>query len=107
MEAFYFGFGDDDVFVTAELPDNAAAAALALAADVAGGIANLSTVVLITPEEVDEAAKSPDHVEAKAGGTSMASSSSDAAIPRDRSRVRSTLGASTPSLTRIDVGSGR
>jgi uncharacterized protein with GYD domain len=57
LEAFSFAFGDDDVFVTAELPDNAAAAALSLTAYAAGGIANLSTVVLITPEEVDEAAK--------------------------------------------------
>jgi uncharacterized protein with GYD domain len=62
LEAFYFAFGDDDVFITAELPDNAAAAALALTADGAGGVSNLSTVVLITPEEVDEAAKRhPDY----------------------------------------------
>src|SRR5437762_6773754 len=62
MEAFYFAFGDDDVFVIFELPDNAAAAALALTADAAGGIASLSTIVLLTPEEVDEAAKRhPDY----------------------------------------------
>jgi uncharacterized protein with GYD domain len=57
LEAFYFAFGDDDVFITAELPDNAAAAALALTAGAAGGVADVSTVVLITPEEVDEAAQ--------------------------------------------------
>ncbi len=47
LEAFYFAFGDDDVFITAELPDNAAAAALALTAGAAGGVADVSTVVLI------------------------------------------------------------
>jgi uncharacterized protein with GYD domain len=62
MEAFYFAFGEDDVFILADLPDNAAAAALALTADAAGGTARLSTIVLLTPEDVDEAAKRhPDY----------------------------------------------
>jgi uncharacterized protein with GYD domain len=56
VEAFYFAFGDTDVYVIAELPDNKAATAVALSVNSAGG-AQVETVVLLTPEEVDEAAK--------------------------------------------------
>jgi uncharacterized protein with GYD domain len=56
MESFYFGFGEADAYVTADLPDNVTAAAIALAVNSAGA-AQVSTVVLMTPEEVDEAAK--------------------------------------------------
>ena len=56
LECFYFGFGDNDAYVIAELPDNQAAAALALTVNAAGG-ATAHTTVLLTPEEVDEAAK--------------------------------------------------
>ena len=43
-----------DVFTVADLPDNAAAAALALNVTAAGG-ATVRTVVLLTPEEIDAA----------------------------------------------------
>jgi uncharacterized protein with GYD domain len=56
MEAFYFAFGDDDVYVIADLPNNSAAAAVALAVNSSNAV-RLSTVVLMTPEEVDEATK--------------------------------------------------
>jgi uncharacterized protein with GYD domain len=56
MESFYFAFGDDDVYVTADLPSNTAAAAVALAVNSTGS-AQIKTVVLMTPEEVDAAAK--------------------------------------------------
>jgi uncharacterized protein with GYD domain len=56
LEAFYFAFGGDDVFVIADLPDHASAAAVSLAVG-ATGAANIKTVVLLTPEEVDEATK--------------------------------------------------
>jgi uncharacterized protein with GYD domain len=56
LEQFYFAFGDHDVFAVADLPDNQSAAALALAISEAGG-ASVRTVVLLTPEEVDAAAK--------------------------------------------------
>jgi uncharacterized protein with GYD domain len=56
MEAFYFAFGDTDAYVIAELPDNATAAAVALAVGQAG-LASTQTVVLLTPEEVDAASK--------------------------------------------------
>ena len=56
LESFYFGFGDHDAYVTADLPDNEAAAAIALSVNAAGG-ASAKTIVLLTPEQVDEAAK--------------------------------------------------
>ena len=61
MEAFYFAFGADDVYVIADLPDHSSAAAVSLTAGAAGGLAGLSTVVLITPEEIDEASKRSPH----------------------------------------------
>ena len=56
LESFYFGFGDRDVYVVADFPDNASAAAMALAVNSSGAVAT-RTVVLLTPEEVDAAAK--------------------------------------------------
>jgi len=56
LESLYFAFGDHDVFVVVDLPDNEAAAAVALAVSAAGG-ATVKTTVLLTPEQVDEAAK--------------------------------------------------
>ena len=56
LEAFYFAFGDHDAVVIADLPDNEAAAATALAVNAAGG-ATIKTTVLLTPEQVDEAAQ--------------------------------------------------
>lgn len=56
MECFYFGFGDDDAYVIVDLPDNASAAALALGVN-SSQAARAKTVVLLTPEEVDEATK--------------------------------------------------
>jgi uncharacterized protein with GYD domain len=55
LESFYFAFGDQDVYTIVDLPDNESAAAVALTAVAAGGVA-LRTVVLLTPEEVDAAA---------------------------------------------------
>lgn len=55
LESMYFAFGDDDVFVIADVPDNVTAAAIALT--VAGsGAVTASTTVLLTPEEIDRAA---------------------------------------------------
>ena len=55
LESFYFGFGEHDAYVIADLPDNASAAAVSLAVNAAGG-ATSRTVVLLTPDEVDKAA---------------------------------------------------
>jgi uncharacterized protein with GYD domain len=56
LESFYFAFGGTDVFAVADLPDNTAAAALALTVT-AGGGATVRTVVLLTPDEIDAAAE--------------------------------------------------
>jgi uncharacterized protein with GYD domain len=56
MESFYFAFGQDDAFVVCDLPSNATAAAVALAVN-SSGAATVTTVVLMTPEEVDEATR--------------------------------------------------
>ncbi len=56
LECFYFAFGDHDAYVVVDLPDNEAAAAVALTVNAAGG-ASVRTTVLLTAEQVDEAAK--------------------------------------------------
>jgi uncharacterized protein with GYD domain len=61
LESFHFGFGEADAYVIGELPDNEAAAAVAIAVNASGG-ATVKTTVLLTPEEVDSAAqKSVDY----------------------------------------------
>ena len=54
VDSFYFAFGGTDVYCIADLPDNEAAAALALNVS-AGGGATVNTVVLLTPDEIDKA----------------------------------------------------
>lgn len=66
LDAMYFGFGDQDVYVVCELPDNKAAAAVSLSVGAAGG-AITKTVVLLTPEEVDRATR--ESVDYRAPGT--------------------------------------
>ncbi len=58
LEGFYMAFGADDAYVIADLPDNISAAALAMQVG-ASGMASTRTVVLLTPEEVDQATKKP------------------------------------------------
>jgi len=55
-ESFYFAFGDADAYVTCDLPDNVTAASVALAVN-SNGAVTTSTVVLMTPEEADEATR--------------------------------------------------
>ncbi len=55
LESFYFAFGEHDAYITLELPDNEAAAAVAMTATAAGG-GVVKTIVLLTPEQVDDAA---------------------------------------------------
>ncbi|MFF4346380.1 GYD domain-containing protein [Streptomyces sp. NPDC001530] len=54
LESLYWAFGDDDIYVTVELPGNTSAAALGLVTSAAGGV-RTSTVTLLSPEEIDEA----------------------------------------------------
>ncbi len=56
LEAIYFSFGEADMFVITELPDNISAAALSMIIS-SGGAARLKTTVLIAPEEIDKAAQ--------------------------------------------------
>jgi uncharacterized protein with GYD domain len=56
MESFYFAFGETDAYIVCDMPDNATATAVALAVN-STGAATAETVVLVTPEEVDEATK--------------------------------------------------
>lgn len=56
VDSFYFGFGSDDFYLIADLPDHAAAAATSLTVGASGAV-NLRTVVLLTPEEIDDAAR--------------------------------------------------
>jgi uncharacterized protein with GYD domain len=56
LESFYFAFGDHDVYATVDFPDNESAAAVALTINASGAVA-VRTVTLLTPEEVDAAAK--------------------------------------------------
>ena len=56
LESFYFAFGSPDAYIIAELPDNAAAAAWAMAVSGSGAVA-VETVVLVSAEEMDAAAK--------------------------------------------------
>jgi uncharacterized protein with GYD domain len=61
VEAFYYAFGDTDLFVIADVPDNISAAALSLIVNAAGA-ATARITVLLTPEEIDAAAKkTPSH----------------------------------------------
>jgi uncharacterized protein with GYD domain len=52
VESFHFAFGEDDAYVVCDLPDNKAAATLAMTVSASGRVA-LSTVPLLTVDEVD------------------------------------------------------
>lgn len=56
LESFYFAFGKTDVFAVVDVPDNASAAAVSLAVSASGAV-QVQTTVLMTPEEMDQAAK--------------------------------------------------
>ena len=56
LEAFYYAWGADDVFIIADLPDEKAGIALSLTVNASGAV-RLTTIPLITPEEIDAAAK--------------------------------------------------
>ena len=56
LESFDFALGGDDAYVVADVPAVADVAAVSLAVAAAGG-ARLTTVPLLTPAEMDEAAR--------------------------------------------------
>lgn len=55
VESFYYAFGDYDLVVIADAPDSVSVAALNLQVAAAGG-ARTRTTVLLTTQEIDEAA---------------------------------------------------
>jgi uncharacterized protein with GYD domain len=56
IESMYYAFGDTDVYVIVEAPDNVTAAALAMGV-AATGTVGIKTTVLLSIEEVDQATK--------------------------------------------------
>ena len=84
LECIYFAFGDDDVVAIIELPDNVAAARLAIAV-AASGLIRTRTTPLLTVEEVDQAVGAPD-IGFRAPGSSGWGTSLD---PRDDPHSRS------------------
>lgn len=55
LEAFYFAFGEVDVYAIVEMPDNVTAGAMAIAASSTGALRAFSTTPLVTPAEAMEA----------------------------------------------------
>jgi uncharacterized protein with GYD domain len=56
MESFYFAFGEHDVYGVLDAPDSATVAAASMAINASGAV-RTRTVVLLTPEEMDQATK--------------------------------------------------
>lgn len=56
LEGFYYAYGEADAYVICDLPDATSGIALSLAVNASGAV-RLSTIPLITPEEIDAAAK--------------------------------------------------
>ena len=56
VEAFYFAYGESDAYVIADVPDATTGIAVSLAVN-ASGVVRVSTIPLITPEEMDAASK--------------------------------------------------
>ena len=54
FESFYYAFGDCDLYLIAEFPDEAAAAAVSMNIGAAGAL-SVTMTVLMTPETIDEA----------------------------------------------------
>jgi uncharacterized protein with GYD domain len=56
VEALYYAFGENDVYLIIDAPDNVSVAAATLVASASGAV-NVKTTVLLTPEEIDQATK--------------------------------------------------
>ena len=56
LEAFYYAFGDDDLFAIWDMPDNVTVAAVSIMVN-ASGVGNAKVTVLLTPEDIDTAVK--------------------------------------------------
>ncbi len=56
IESYYYAFGETDIFIVFDAPDNASAAAASLVPS-GVGVARVKTTVLLTPAEMDRAAR--------------------------------------------------
>jgi uncharacterized protein with GYD domain len=56
IDCFYFAFGETDVVAVVDMPDAVSAAAASMAIGASGAVEGHITV-LLTPEEIDQAAK--------------------------------------------------
>lgn len=56
LEAFYYALDEDDLFAIFDFPENVSATSASLIVN-ASGAAKVKMTALLTPEEVDEAAK--------------------------------------------------
>ena len=56
MESFFYAFGEDDLLIIADLPDDSAAAAISLRV-AASGAGTIRTTVLLDAATMDEAVK--------------------------------------------------
>lgn len=56
LESFYFAFGENDFYIIVDLPDNVSTSAVSFVGNVSETF-RINTVVLLTPEEVDQAAR--------------------------------------------------
>jgi|SRR5215469_4349943 len=54
LEAFYYAFGQDDLFIIADVPDNVSVASLSILVNSAG-LVHASITPLLTVEEMDRA----------------------------------------------------
>ncbi|HEY7454979.1 MAG TPA: GYD domain-containing protein [Thermoleophilaceae bacterium] len=69
VECGYFAFGDHDIVLICEMPDNVSAAAFALAVGAGGTVSSYKTTVLLTPDEAVQAMqKAAESAYAPAGG---------------------------------------
>ncbi len=57
LESCYFAFGDDDLYAIVDAPSHEAMAAVAGAVTSTGALSSYQTVVLLTADQVDEAAR--------------------------------------------------
>jgi uncharacterized protein with GYD domain len=56
IEAFYYAFGDADIYSIGEVPDTVSIAALALTIN-ACGLVTTSITILLAPEDIDKAVR--------------------------------------------------
>ena len=56
LECLYFAFGDRDIVLIVDVPNDEAAAAVSMTVNASGAV-TIKTTPLLTPEQVDEAAR--------------------------------------------------